>query len=79
MKLAKQGISGNFYFVLKNIYRNCIQSEDGKNLKVKENKFKWMITIAFNSTVGLKKGCNLNPLLANIFSSDLHLVLEHKT
>ena len=49
---------GNCQYAVKLVLPIDIPSEDDKKLKVKENKHKWMRTIAFNSTTGLKQGCN---------------------
>ena len=86
LKLAKLGISGNFYFLLKNMYMNCSyaikvslplnpHSPDDNQIK-RINSYQWYKTTSFKTKSGLKQGCNLSPLLANIFLSDLHENLE---
>ena len=40
---------------------------------------KWYRTVSFGAIAGLKQGCSLSPMLANIYLSDLysHLELGH--
>ena len=59
-KLLKNGISRKFVRLLRNIYSAsslCIKVPGGRS-------------IDFPSAVGLKQGCNLSPLLFNIFIND---------
>ena len=81
-KLAEKGISGNFYFLLKNMYNNCSYAIKAllpcdplcgeKNIEKKTNSYQWFRTSSFRAKIGLKKGRNLSPLLANILLSNLH-------
>ena len=80
LKLAEKGVNGNFYYLLKNMYQNCkyavkvqLNIENADN---KYKKYKWFRTTCFKAVSGLKQGCNLSPLLANIYLSDLHEHLE---
>ena len=73
-------MNGNFYYLLKNTYQNCkyavkvlLNIENADN---KCKKYKWFRTTCFKAVSGLKQGCNLSPLLANIYLSDLHEHLE---
>ena len=38
--------------------------------------YKWYRTVSFGAITGLKQGCSLSPLIANIYLSDLHSHLE---
>ena len=86
IKLAEKGISGNFYFLLKNMYSNCSYAIKvllpcdplcgKKNTKKKTISYQWFRTSSFRAKTGLRQGCNLSPLLANVFLSDLHESLD---
>ena len=59
--MLKMGMSTKFVRLIRDMYsktRACIQLDGG-------------ISNTFESTVGLKQGCNLSPTLFNIFVNDL--------
>ena len=70
------------------MYNNCkyavrvqlLTYEDSNTfVKSKANyqaRYRWFRTTFFRSIAGLMQGCNLSPLLANIYLSDLHEHLE---
>ena len=80
LKSAEKGVNGNFYYLLKNMYQNCKYAVkvqlNVENADNKCKKYKWLRTTCFKAVSGLKQGCNLSPLLANIYLSDLHEHLE---
>ena len=58
------------------MYQNCkyavkvqLNIENADN---KYKKYKWFRTTCFKAVSGLKQGCNLSQLLANVYLSDLH-------
>ena len=60
-KLINRGISKTFITVLQSMYKNvrsCVKTNKG-------------LTCFFESTTGVKQGCNLSPNLFNIFVIDL--------
>ena len=61
-KLLKYGICGNMYNVIKSMYKNCSYSVKDHN----------GLSDFFKSTIGMKQGCPLSPLLSNLFQNDLH-------
>jgi hypothetical protein len=65
-KLLQMGIGGNFLRVLQHMYRNVFYTVklDGK------------ISTSFKSTVGVKQGCVLSPLLFNLYVSDLPAIFD---
>ena len=81
-KLLNIGICGNFYFILKDMYKNCSYaikvglSEDASNPCSKKITIKSYRTKVFLCQMDLKQGCNLSPLLANIYLADLHKILD---
>ena len=61
-KLGNYGIKGNILKVIKSMYSDityCLKS-NGK------------YSTSFCSTFGVKQGCNLSPLLFNLFVNDIH-------
>ena len=61
LKLLRVGISTGFVQLIKDIYSkllSCVQVEGG-------------VSNYFESLVGLKQGCNLSPLLFNLFVNDI--------
>ena len=87
LKLAEKSISGNLYFLLRNMYMNCSyaikvpvpiepQCNEKNRSKKKMSTNHWFRTTHFKAKAGSKQGCNLSLLLANIFLSDLHQALE---
>ena len=60
-KLRQQGVNGKFYFALRSLYRNTECSVMLNGLQ----------TPWFNAEYGLRQGCNLSPLLFNIFINKL--------
>ena len=81
-KLLNVGICGNFYFILKDMYKNCSYAIKVDLLADAGNPFSKQITIksyrtkVFLCQMGLKQGCNLSALLANIYLADLHNILD---
>ena len=64
----KAGIGGNFIDILMNMY-----SEVKFRIKVNSNN----VSQSFQSDIGVKQGCVLNPILFNIFLSDLPKMFDH--
>ena len=67
-KLIKHGIIGKFYHLVKSMYSNTFY-----NVKTLKG-----FTKSFKSNTGLKQGCNLSPVLANLFQNDLHAIFDKK-
>ena len=65
-KLQKLGIVGNTYNIIKTMYINCLYA-------IKQDNF---LSEFFNSTVGVKQGCPLSPILSNLFQNDLHTIFD---
>ena len=82
LKLAQKGVNGSVCFLLKDMYKNCKYAVKVQlNIDPQNNthkKYKWFRTTAFKAISGLKQGCNLRPLLANIYLSDIHEKLQQK-
>ena len=60
-KMLEKGLNSKFVRLIQNIYsktKPCVQLESG-------------LSHSFDSSVGLKQGCNLSPTLFNIFVNDL--------
>ena len=75
LKLTEKGISGNFYFLLKDMYTNCSYAvevllpitDNPSEVESKKTKsYQWYRSASFKALLGLKQGCNMSPLLANI-------------
>ncbi len=68
-KLLSNGITGDAYNVIKNMYngtRYCVKTEKG-------------LTDYVISDSGVLQGCNLSPTLSNIFQNDLHSIFGDST
>ena len=65
-KLLKYNVCGNLYHTIKSMYDNCFYS-------IKNNN---SISELFTSSVGLKQGCPLSPILSNLFQNDLHKIFD---
>ena len=69
LKLLESGISGKFVKLLQDIYSGlqlCVSLNNG-------------LGSPFKSLVGLKQGCNLSPLLFNIFINDVPNIIDNAT
>ena len=81
-KLLNIGICGDFYFILKDMYKNrsyAIKVDlpaDASNPCSKQITAKSYRTKVFLCQMGLKQGCNLSPLSVNIYLADLHNILD---
>ena len=81
-KLLNVGISGSFYFTLKDMYKNCRYAVKvdlpliSNTSKSKQITIRTCRTKFLSDGMGLKQGCNLSPLLANIYLADLHDLLS---
>ena len=78
-KLANIGLSGEFYFLLRNMYHNCKYAVRGDSKNETNSpliSYKWYRTVPFGAIARLKQGCSLSPLLADIYLSHLHSHLE---
>ena len=53
-----------------------IQMKPSENEVKKPKSYQWYRSTSFKAASRLKQGWNLSPLLANIFLSDLHDILE---
>ena len=65
-KLLNNGVSNKFCNIIQNMYRNLQCSV----------RLPLGISMPFESKVGLKQGCNLSPMLFNIFINDLIKEIE---
>ena len=80
-KLLSIGICGDFYFILKDMYKNCSYTikvdlqKNASNPCFKQITIKSYGTKAFLCQMGLRQGCNLSPLLGNIYLPDLYNIL----
>ena len=65
-KLGKIGIKGTMLQLITNMYNHCeyIIKSGGE------------FSSPINSSLGVKQGCNLSPLLFNIFINDLHKIFN---
>ena len=66
-KLINMGISDKFISLLRDIFSKtstCIKTSDGYTEK-------------FHSKVGTRQGCNLSPILFNIFINDIPMILNN--
>ena len=61
-KLGKIGIKGTILKLIQNMYQDC-------QYIIKNNG---LFSKPINSSIGVKQGCNLSPLLFNIFINDIH-------
>ena len=61
-KLIQHGITGKFYYLIKKMYQDTFY-----NVKTYCG-----FSQIFKSNSGVKQGCNLSPILANIYQNDLH-------
>lgn len=65
-KLLQNGITGKFYNLIKTMY-------SGDRCQVKsDNK----LSAYIETSSGVKQGCNLSPLLSNLFQNDLHEIFN---
>ena len=66
LKLLKYGISNKFVELIQDMYARlqaCVYLPNG-------------LSLPFQSKVGLKQGCNLSPLLFNLFVNELPVMIE---
>ena len=67
-KLSKYGVNGNFYTLIKDMYKKskvCIKGKNGRSS-------------FFKATVGVRQGDNLSPTLFKIFVNDLPGMVSNK-
>ena len=62
----KYGITGNIYKLIKSMYDDYVYAVKANNT----------ISDLFTSSIGLKQGCPLSPVISNIFQNDLHEILK---
>ena len=65
-KLLKAGIHGKMFNIIKSMYEETyysVRCQDG-------------LTAFFKSTTGLRQGCNLSPILFNLFINDMEKYLK---
>ena len=65
-KLLKNGITGNVYNIIKNIYENTTY-----RIRIGEE-----LSPVFDAHNGVKQGCCLSPTLSNIFQNDIHDIFD---
>ena len=65
-KLIQCGITGKFYRLIKTMYT-------GDRCQVKSNN---ILSSYIQTLSGVKQGCNLSPLLSNLFQNDLHKIFN---
>ena len=67
-KLLSSGIGGNFFKIIKSMYSNvryCVKTPNG-------------LSPYFQSSCGVRQGCNLSPLLFNLYLNDLPNILNSR-
>ena len=65
-KLIKYGLSLKFIKLIENMYSNILYA-----VKLSDG-----ITLFFSSTMGVRQGCNLSPMLFNPFINDINKIFE---
>ena len=65
-KLISYGINGNLYKILKSMYTNT-------SYVVKTDNY---LSESFVSNSGVKQGCNLSPILSNIYQNDMYKIFD---
>jgi len=65
-KILSSGVGGNFFKIIQTMYSNieyCVKNSNG-------------LSAYFKSTCGVRQGCNLSPLLFNLYVNDLPTLLN---
>ena len=65
-KLLRNGITGNIYNIIKNIYENTTY-----RIRIGDQ-----LSPVFDAHNGVKQGCCLSPTLSNIFQNDIHNIFD---
>ena len=66
LQIDKYGLSLKFIKLIENMYSNILYA-----VKLSDR-----ITPFFSSTVGVRQGCNLSPMLFNLFINDINKIFE---
>jgi hypothetical protein len=66
-KLIKYKVNSNIYNVIKDMYSECLYT-------IKSDQ---KLSEKFLSSTGVKQGCNLSPVLSNLYQNDLYSIFDN--